>query len=232
MVKGFRQIAILTIASRLLGLVRDIMFAYFLGAGRLFGAWAIAFKIPNLARRLFGEGAAAASFIPVYSDQLYNKPKTANKLACTVVTVVAVVLTCIVLTGEAIIWLYYSFISKDPDTNLMLNLSGIMLPYMILICVVAILAGILQSHRHFALPAAAPIVLNIFIIGSLCFSGWVLTIEPDKQVFFVAMAVLIAGVSQLWMQFVGLHRIGIKITPAWQVKSEKYKKILIFRLTG
>jgi len=227
MVKGFRQIAILTIASRLLGLVRDIMFAYFLGAGRLFGAWAIAFKIPNLARRLFGEGAAAASFIPVYSDQLYNKPKTANKLACTVVTVVAVVLTCIVLTGEAIIWLYYSFISKDPDTNLMLNLSGIMLPYMILICVVAILAGILQSHRHFALPAAAPIVLNIFIIGSLCFSGWVLTIEPDKQVFFVAMAVLIAGVSQLWMQFVGLHRIGIKITPAWQVKSEAFKKILI-----
>ncbi|MBN1796071.1 MAG: murein biosynthesis integral membrane protein MurJ [Sedimentisphaerales bacterium] len=227
MVKGFRQIAVLTVISRVLGFVRDMAFAYFLGAGRLFGAWAIAFKIPNLARRLFGEGAAAASFIPVYSEELHHRPDTAKKLACTVVTVVTVILACIVLAGEAIIWLYYSFVSKDPDTNLMLNLAGIMLPYMILICVVAILAGILQTHRHFATPAAAPSVLNIFIIGSLCFSGWIIAIEPDKQVFVVAIAVIIAGVFQLAMQFIPLRKIGIGIRPAWQVRSEAFKKILI-----
>ena len=85
MVKGFRQIALLTAASRVLGLVRDISFAYFLGAGGLMDGFAIAFKIPNLARRLFGEGAASSSFIPVYSEQLQKDKKNAHILACTVV---------------------------------------------------------------------------------------------------------------------------------------------------
>ena len=67
MVKGFRQIAVLTALSRVFGMLRDMAFSYFLGAGSLFDSWVIAFKIPNLARRIFGEGAASASFIPVYA---------------------------------------------------------------------------------------------------------------------------------------------------------------------
>ena len=68
MIKGFRQIALLTAFSRVLGMLRDMAFAYFLGAGSLMDGWVIAFKIPNLARRIFGEGAASSSFIPVYSE--------------------------------------------------------------------------------------------------------------------------------------------------------------------
>ncbi len=227
MVKGFRQIAILTVASRVLGFIRDMAFAYFLGAGGLFDGWAIAFKIPNLARRIFGEGAAAASFIPIYSEELHHRPESANKLAGTVVTAVAVLLACVVLVGEGIIWGYYTFFSKYPGTDLKLELAGIMLPYMILICVVAILAGILQTHRHFAAPAMAPLVLNIFIIGSLCFSGWVLSVRPERQVFVVAVAVIAAGLAQLAMQLVPLHARGIQLRPAWQVQSEAFRKIII-----
>jgi putative peptidoglycan lipid II flippase len=227
MVKGFRQIAILTVVSRVLGFIRDMAFAYFLGAGALFDGWAIAFKIPNLARRLFGEGAAASSFIPVYSEELHNRPESANKVACTVVTAVAVLLACVVLVGEGIIWGYYTFFSKYPSTDLKLELAGIMLPYMILICIVAIFAGILQTHRHFAAPAAAPLILNIFIIGSLVFSGWVLSIRPDRQVFVVAVAVLIAGLTQLGTQLLPLHNRGIQIRPAWQVHSEAFRKIVV-----
>ncbi len=227
MVKGFRQIAVLTVASRVLGFIRDMAFAYFLGAGTLFDGWAIAFKIPNLARRIFGEGAASASFIPVYSEELHERPESANKLACTVVTAVAVLLAAVVLIGEAIIWGYYTFLSKYPGTDLKLQLAGIMLPYMVIICVVAILAGILQTHRHFASPAAAPMVLNIFIIGSLCFSGWVLSIRPERQVFVVAAAVLVAGLIQLLMQLAPLHSRGIYLRPAWQVRSEAFRKIII-----
>jgi putative peptidoglycan lipid II flippase len=227
MVKGFRQIAILTVASRVLGFIRDMAFAYFLGAGGLFDGWAIAFKIPNLARRIFGEGAAAASFIPIYSEELHHHPESANKLACTVVTAVAVLLACVVLAGEGIIWGYYTFFSKYPGTDLKLQLAGIMLPYMILICMVAILAGILQTHRHFAAPAMAPLVLNIFIIGSLCFSGWVLSIRPERQVFVVAVAVIVAGLTQLLMQFVPLHSRGVHLRPAWQVRTEAFRKIII-----
>lgn len=227
MVKGFRQIAIFTVLSRVLGFVRDMAFAYFLGAGALFDGWAIAFKIPNLARRIFGEGAAAASFIPVYSEELHHRGESANKLACTVVTVVFVLLAVLVLIGEGIIWGYYAFFSELPGTDLKLQLTAIMLPYMIVICVVAILAGILQTHRHFAMPAAAPMVLNIFIIGSLCFTGWVMSLAPNKQVFAVACAVIVAGFTQLGMQLVPLFGRGIMIRPAWQVRSEAFKKILL-----
>lgn len=227
MVKGFRQIALLTVASRILGLLRDMAYSYFLGAGGLFDAWTIAFKIPNLARRIFGEGAASSSFIPVYSQQLETNRDSAKKLACTVVTVVFVILAATVLIGELCIWSYYKFFSVYERTQLTLALTGIMLPYMVLICVIAIIAGILNVHKHFATPAAAPIVLNIFIIGSLCLSGWVLKIEPRTQVFFIAVAVLIAGVIQLLMQLPVLRSKGITIKPAWQVHSDEFKKIMI-----
>jgi putative peptidoglycan lipid II flippase len=227
MVRGFRQIALLTTLSRVLGMVRDMGFAYFLGATGLMDGWAIAFKIPNLARRLFGEGAASSSLIPVYTEELQRNREHANKLAFTVVTVVFVLLTGIVLLGEGIIWGYYRFFSSYQGTQLKLALSGIMLPYMVLICVVAILAGILNAHRHFACPAAAPIVLNVFIISSLAFSGWVLHIEPRTQVFIVAAAVLLAGLTQIFIQLPPLWARGIYVQPAWQVRSEAFKKVIL-----
>ncbi|MHC4437349.1 MAG: murein biosynthesis integral membrane protein MurJ [Planctomycetota bacterium] len=227
MIKGFRQIAGLTTISRVFGMLRDMAFAYFLGAAGLMDGWVIAFKIPNLARRLFGEGAASSSLIPVYSEQLQKDPEEAKKLACTVVTVIFIILAGLVLLGEVIIWGYYRFFSIYPSTDLKLALSGIMLPYTILICVVAILAGILNAHRHFAMPAAAPIALNIFIIGSLCIGGWGFGIQPARLVFFVAAAVLVAGLVQLFMQLLPLRTRGIYIRPAWQVRSEAFKKIIV-----
>lgn len=227
MIRGFRQIALLTMLSRVLGMLRDMTFAYFLGAGGLMDGWAIAFKIPNLARRLFGEGAASASLIPVYSEELQKDREKADTLAFTVVTVVFILLAGIVLLGESIIWGYYKFVSVYAGTQLKLKLSAIMLPYMILICVVAILAGILNTHRHFASPAAAPIVLNIFIIGSLCFSGWVLQTRPNRQVFIVAVTVLLAGLLQLFIQLPPLWARGIYIRPAWQIRSDSFRKIIL-----
>ena len=212
--------------SRVLGMLRDMAFAYFLGAGGLMDGWAIAFKIPNLARRLFGEGAASASLIPVYSEQLQKDRKKADTLAFTVVTVVFIILAGIVLLGESIIWGYYRFFSVYASTQLKLKLSAIMLPYMILICTVAILAGILNTHRHFACPAAAPIVLNIFLIGSLSFSGWVLQSQPDRQVFIAAVVVILAGLVQLFIQLPPLWARGIYIRPAWQIRSEAFRKII------
>ena len=227
MIKGFRQIAFLTTGSRILGLLRDTAFAYFLGAGGLFDSWAIAFKIPNLARRIFGEGAASSSFIPVYSEQLENDRQAAKTLACTVVTVVFVLLAGVVLLGEAGIWGYYKFFSVHQGTQLKLALTGLMLPYMIMICVVAILAGVLNSHRHFAAPAAAPIILNIFIITALWIGGKVKHVEGRTLVFIVACAVLFAGVVQLGLQLTTLGAKGILIRPRWQVKTNAYKKIML-----
>jgi putative peptidoglycan lipid II flippase len=202
-------------------------FAYFLGAGSLMDGWVIAFKIPNLARRIFGEGAAASSFIPVYSQQLHDDKDKADGLASTVVTVIFLILALVVALGQVGIWLYYKFFATYDSTRLMLSLTAIMLPYMVLVCVVAIIAGVLNTHRHFAAPAAAPMVLNIFIISGLCLTGWTLGLEPKQQVFIVAFAVVLAGLMQIVIQIPPLRRHKVGIKPAWQIRSEPFKKIII-----
>jgi putative peptidoglycan lipid II flippase len=206
--------------------VRDICFAHFFGAGWLMTAWTMGFKIPNLSRRLFGEGAASASFIPVYSEQLHQDPEQARKLANTVVTVIFVILAALVLLGEAVIWIYYGFESRT-GPRLGLVLCSIMLPYMVFVCTTAILAGILNVHRHFAMPAAAPIILNIFIISSTVITGWVFGLQAQQQVIFVAVGVLMAGLVQLIFQLIPLRSRQISIRPAWEVKSQAFRKVII-----
>jgi len=227
MIKGFRQIASLTALSRVFGMVRDMAFAHFFGSRELSTAWTMAFKIPNLSRRLFGEGAASASLIPVYSEELHKNPENARRLANTVVTVIFVILAAIVIVGEVLVVSYYHFFETRTDPRIGLALCAIMLPYMILICLVAILAGILNVHRHFATPAAAPIVLNIFIIAGVLFGGWILKLQPEKLVFVVATAVLLAGLAQIVMQIPSLRASGVSIRPAWDVRTEAFKKVII-----
>lgn len=226
MIRGFRQIAFLTIISRIFGLVRTMTFTHFFGASGLLDSWFIAFKIPNLGRRLFGEGAASASFIPVYSEQLHKDPEQAKNLANTVVTVLFVLLSGLVLLGWAGIWLYHRFFTTNPETGFILSLTSIMLPYMLMVCIVAILGGILNVHRHFAAPAAAPIVLNIAIIATVITTGSFFHITPRFQLFATAVAILIAGLLQLVMQRPALVASGVVLRPAWNVNSEAFKKIM------
>ena len=227
MITGFRQIAFLTAISRVFGMVRDMAFAHFLGADWLMSAWTMGFKIPNLARRLFGEGAASASLIPVYSEQLQNNPEQAKRLANTAVTVLFILLAAIVIVGQIVVWFFYSLYETRTGPRLGLLLCSIMLPYMICICMVAILAGILNVHRHFATPAAAPIVLNTFIITSLLVTGWLMKIKPQQQVFFVAGAVLLSGFVQIALQIPPLRASGVSIRPAWDIHSEPFKKVIM-----
>ncbi|AQT68551.1 putative peptidoglycan biosynthesis protein MurJ [Anaerohalosphaera lusitana] len=227
MIKGFKQIAVLTVFSRIFGLIRDMAYSYFLGAGGLMDAWTIAFRIPNLARRLFGEGAASASFIPVYSEELANDRESAARLANTVVTSVFIILAALVLIGWMLMGGYWLLADGTQDTRLILSLSSIMLPYALMVCLVAIMAGVLNVHKHFAAPAAAPIVLNFCIIGALIITGTVMGLDGRIQVFGVAAAVLLAGVLQIWMQRSALRKSGVKLSIGWDTNSAAFKKIIV-----
>jgi putative peptidoglycan lipid II flippase len=227
MIRGFRQLVSFTALSRILGMLRDMTFAAFLGASGMMDIWVIGFKIPNLARRLFGEGAASSSIIPVYSEKLHDNPQEAQELANTAVTVIAVLLTAAVILGEAVVWIYYGFFARLDSTRQMFALTGIMLPYMILICVVAILGGILNAHRHFAAPAAAPLLLNIFLIAALWYTEKILHTPDYRQVYWVSAAVLVAGLAQLAIQFPALKSVGVKIQAGWQVHSDAFKKVFL-----
>ncbi|UCF17968.1 MAG: murein biosynthesis integral membrane protein MurJ [Phycisphaerales bacterium] len=164
--------------------------------------------------------------MPVYSEELHSDPDKARQLANTVVTVIVVILAVVVLAGEGAVWSYYSFVETRTGPRLGLLLCGIMMPYMVFVCMVAILAGILNVHKHFAAPAAAPIVLNLVLISSLVLTGWVLKIEPQKQVVYIALAVLIAGIVQLAIQIPPLRANRVSIRPAWKVRSEGFRKII------
>ncbi len=225
MIKGFRVIALLTVVSRVFGMLRDMAFAYFLGAGLMMDVWVIAFKIPNLARRIFGEGAATSSFIPVYSETLKTDRAAALRLAHTVVTVIAALLTGVVLVGLGILWYIHRYHAPLESTRLMLTLAALMLPYMTMICIEAILGGILNTHRHFAAPAAAPIVLNLINIGSLCL-GNALGLTIEQQLFLLAFGVLLTGVLQVGLQVVPMRGLGLTLRPAWDVYSDGFKQIL------
>ncbi len=245
MIKGFRQIAFLTAVSRVLGFARDTAYAIVFGPGPLLDAWFIAFRIPNLGRRLFGEGAASASLIPVYSEQLHNNPDGAKRVANTVITALFVVLAGLVLLGEGFIWLLYKYFGEATETHLILSLTAITLPYMILICLVAVIAGILNVHRHFAAPAMAPIIMNLCIITGATAAAWIFPvhirdkiggINPNiiysfeqpavKQLFVVAVSVIAAGILEFAVQIPPLHKAGLSLRMSWDIYSEPFKKIL------
>jgi putative peptidoglycan lipid II flippase len=237
LIKGFRQIALLTMVSRILGFARDTAYAIVFGVGPILDAWLMAFKIPNLGRRLFGEGAASAAVIPVYSQQLRDNPVQAASLTRTVITVLFLILSGLVLVGEVVILLLYLFWSDRLETKLVFSLVAVTLPYMIIICLVAVIAGFLNVHKHFATPALAPIVMNLCIIGGAILAAKTFRGDGSRQVysfkqpevrqiFFVAWAVIVAGTLELTVQLPPYFKRGLSLRPAWDIHSEPFRRIM------
>ena len=206
-----RTVTLLTLISRVTGLARDAAMSRLFGIGPIVDAFWFAFMIPNLFRRLFGEGALSAAFIPVYSQLNKDDRHTARQLASLTIGALVALLGGITLVGEIVLY----FLSLQQDHNhLALRLMMIMLPYMPLVCLVAIFGAMLQVHGRFGPTAAAPIVLNFFIVAAaLGFaSRAVLTPGNDHQahqimhVSAVAASVLIAGIVQVIWSMLSLRK--------------------------
>lgn len=204
-------VSALTLLSRLTGLARDAVLAAAFGLSTVADAFFIGFLVPNLFRRLFGEGALTAAFIPNYTELRERDPLLARRFASLVLTLLTVLLLAI--TGVAELGLWWAASTMDPastgKTALALHYTRIMLPYMPLICLVALAGGVLQVHKRFGPPAAAPLVLNAVIIAATLFAtrGFSASGVPGKQVgTAVALGVLIAGVLQLAWQLIVMHR--------------------------
>ena len=161
--KHARTVSLLTLVSRFSGLARDAAQSRVFGAGPIMDAFFIAFQLPNLFRRLFGEGALSASFTPVYAKLEQDNPQKARLLASVAIALLTVVLAALTLVGEAVVLMLPYFFPKE---QLAYQLMAIMLPYMPLICMVALLGSILNVHGKFAVAAASPIILNAAIIAA------------------------------------------------------------------
>ena len=209
--KHARTVTLLTLVSRFTGLARDAVQSRVFGTGPVMGAFAFAFQVPNLFRRLFGEGALTASFVPIYARLERDDPKAARAYAGTLLVLLTVLLSAITLVGVVVA---LALPSGTPSGNLGLRLLATMLPYMPLVCVVALLAALLGVHGRFGPGAASPILLNLAIIGGAglvwavpCASG---DCEPSR-IGWVATAVLLAGLGQLAWMLHSMRRAGLRL---------------------
>lgn len=198
-----RTVSGLTLLSRVAGLARDLVTVRVFGASAVASAFAAALTIPNTFRRLFGEGALAAAFVPEYTSLTRDDPAIAARLASLVVAVVAIVTGVIAVVGELALALILVTTDTHPDTALSLRLIMITLPYMPLICAGAILGGMLQVHGRFAPPAAAPIILNLFIISAA--TAYFVTGDARHTAALIGVSVVAAGLAQVGWCLVALR---------------------------
>jgi len=214
------SVSLFTGASRLLGFVREVLMAVFFGTSLAKSAFDVAFTIPNLFRRLFGEGALSAAFVPVMTKILAREGREeAGRFINGVMTMLAMTLALLVLGGIAILTLLIrSDIELGAKSAAVLPLLRIMLPYLFFICLVALCMSILNSFHHFVVPAATPVVLNLVWIAVLVFICPLWGDSPSQRIYGVAFGILVAGVLQLAIQVPILLRygVGFRISFAWR----------------
>jgi len=191
-----------TLISRILGYVRDILIAIFLGTSLFADAFFVAFRLPNTFRRLFAEGTFNAAFIPSYAGALSKNKIEADNFAKNVFNLLFIILLFFVLVAEIfmpqLVFLIAPGFYKDPEKlNLAVELSRITFPFLFFICLASFFGAILNSYNKFAAAAAAPIILNIILIGSLFFSQSI----NISDVLVLSYAVSLAGFLQLIILF-------------------------------
>lgn len=221
-------VAALTLASRISGLLRDVVTGYYFGAGMAADAFFVAFRVPNLLRRFVGEGAMSVAFIPVFTEHLAEGRFTeAVRALRAVATGFAVILAGVTLLGilMAPYWLELlapGFGAEPEVMALTLRMTRWLFPYLMLIGMVALLSGFLNALRHFLAPALAPVLLNLSMIA--CAVGLVPVLSTP--VFALVWGVLLGGVLQLVLQFVPLARRGISLAPLWEPRHPAMRRVL------
>jgi len=208
--KTLANVGSMTFLSRLLGFVRDSIIARVFGVGIDTDAFFVAFKIPNLLRRISAEGAFTQSFIPILAEyKTKNKKIEVNQFINRIATLLGIFLVLITLVGVfGAPWLIYisapGFVSDPIKFNLTVDLLTITFPYIFFISLVSMAGGVLNTFGKFLVPAFTPVWLNIsFIIAALFFADYF-----EEPIFVLAWAVFIGGVLQLFFQIPFLKQIG------------------------
>ena len=218
----------MTLISRVLGLVRDSAIAAMFGASAASDAFFVAFKIPNLFRRLFAEGAFSQAFVPVLAaHKTASDQAEVRQLVDSVFSALALVLLGLtavgVLAAPVIITVFApGFVGDEARFGLSVALLRLTFPYLLFIALTALVSGVLNTYGKFALPALTPALLNISFISCTL---W-LAPRLEQPVFALAAAVIIGGVLQLSFQLVGAWRIGMLPRPTLRLRHPGVRRIL------
>lgn len=229
--KSASTVSLFTLVSRVTGFARETLIATVFGASALTDAFNVAFRIPNLFRRLFAEGAFSQAFVPVLAATRAEKGDDATRLLIDKVATLlawAVMLTSLlgVLGAPWLVWAMASGLKQSAQgLQTAVNLTGIMFPYIAFMSLVALSAGILNTWRRFAVPAATPVLLNVCMIGSAWLGAPWLRSQGIEPIYSLAAGVMLGGVLQLAVQIPALLKLGLlpqisvsptKIKAAWR----------------
>jgi putative peptidoglycan lipid II flippase len=220
-------ISTITFVSRIFGYVRDSRIAFLLGTGDLADAYTIAYRIPNVIRRIVGEGAVGAAFIPVFSEYLSEgKRKEAWEFANLMLAAAMVFLTAITILGIVLSpWLApvfaYGFQMTPGKLEITTVLNRIMFAYIALISISALASGVLQSFNRFTAPALAPVLVNLSIIAFSFLSGFF-----SNPAIAMAVGVMVGGVLQLAIQIPGLIGCGWRFHWIWDLAHPGVRRVM------
>ncbi len=227
-----------TMASRLLGLVRDQVLAYYFGAGDAMDAFRVAFRVPNLVRDLFAEGAMSAAFVPTFTRVLMTDGKArAFQLSSSVVSALILITGLLALAGivfaEPLVRFYAGDFAEVPGKfELTVLLARIMVPFLTLVALAAVCMGMLNALGHFFIPALSPAMFNIATIGiAVVF----IPLSPSigiEPIVLVALATLIGGVGQVLIQWRPLRQEGYRFHPALDVRDSALGRVLLLMGPG
>jgi putative peptidoglycan lipid II flippase len=217
-----------TLLSRILGFLRDIVFARFFGAGAGMDVFVVAFQIPNFLRRLFGEGAFSQAFVPVLSEYKSQKDHAAvqalaDRVAGTLGLILFGVTVVGVIAAPLLIMLFApGFSATGGKFELATAMLRVTFPYLFFISLVAFAGGILNTYGRFAAPAFTPVLLNLSLIGAAI---W-LAPGFDQPVFALSIGVFIAGIAQLLFQLPFLKSVRVLPRPRWGWRDSGVRKIV------
>lgn len=223
-----------TLLSRVLGLVREIVFASVFGVTWITDAFRVAYVIPYILRRLLGEGSMSAFLVPVLTDEMGRDGKPAVfRTARTAYTLFFLVTTAVVLVlvGGApyVVLVIAPGFKPNPETyDLAVNLARLMLPYMLLMMTSAMAMGILNTFFKFTVPSLSPTVMNVCYLTALGVIVVFFAAMPDeKKIYVLAAGVLAGGVGSVLLQAPSLWRLGFKYSPRFKFASPAVKQIMI-----
>ena len=219
----------MTLLSRVTGLARESMKAAFFGAGVQMDAFEAAFRLPNILRRMFAEGAFSQAFVPILAEYHRQRGEDATReLVGRVGTLLAVVLLGVTALGVlAAPWLVYllasGFAATPGKVELTAQMIRIVFPYILFVSLVSLAGGVLNVYRRFAIPAFTPVLLNLSIIGAAIF----LSRYVDPPIVALAWGVFIGGVAQLAFQIVPLVRLGMLPRIDFHWRDEGVRRVLL-----
>jgi len=232
LLKALATVSSMTLLSRILGFVRDFVIARAFGAGTVTDAFFVAFRLPNLLRRMFAEGAFSQAFVPILAEYKNKRsPEDTRRLVDHVATLLFLALLAVTLLGIAVtpILIYISapgFAADAAKFELTVELTRIAFPYILFISLVSLAGGILNTWSRFAVPAFTPVLLNLSLIGMALFAAP----HFDPPVLALAWAVFLGGVLQLCLQLPYLAKIGMLPRFSFSLADEGVRRILLLML--